>query len=66
MKRIVPLFASFVLSTVMIGCGEEAAPPAGKMGEGTETGPSTKGLAKQDREKLLENMGKQQPTKSKK
>ena len=35
MKRSATFFASLVLSTAMIGCGEPATPPAGKMDSAT-------------------------------
>jgi hypothetical protein len=60
MKRFALFFASLLLSTVMIGCGEETAPPAGKMdaGAGADTGPSTKGEAMKVHEKMLEDLKK--------
>ena len=56
MKRFAPLFASLVLSTLMIGCGEAPTPPAGKPGVGPDTGPPTKGEAKKDRDKMFKDM----------
>lgn len=53
MKRFALLFAVLLLSSMVIGCGEEAIPPAGKMGTGPDNGPSTKGLAAKDHENLL-------------
>jgi hypothetical protein len=56
MKRFVLLLASVVLSTVVIGCGEAPAPPAGKLGTGPETGPPTAGVAKRDRDKMFKDL----------
>jgi hypothetical protein len=53
MKRFALLFASLVLSAVLMGCGEEATPPAGTPGTGPDTGPATEGLAKKDRERMF-------------
>jgi hypothetical protein len=65
MKRSATFFASLVLSTALIGCGEPATPPAGKMdsGAGADTGPATKGEAAKVREKVLEDMKKVGPYK---
>jgi hypothetical protein len=56
MKRFALLFASLVLSTVVIGCGDESTPPAGTPGTGPDTGPTTAGLAKKDRDKMFKDL----------
>ena len=56
MKRFALLLALIVLSFPLIGCGEDAVPPAGKPGIGPETGPPTKGEAKRDQEKLFKSI----------
>ena len=48
MKRLALLFVSLALSILPIGCGEQAAPPAGTPGTGPYTGPSTKGVAQEE------------------
>jgi hypothetical protein len=56
MKRLALLFASLALSTLPIGCGEQAAPPAGTPGTGPYTGPSTAGVAQKNREQMFRNL----------
>jgi hypothetical protein len=61
MKRLALLLAPCVFAFMLIGCGEQAAPPGGKMSDGPVSGPATKGEAAKVREKILENMNKVGP-----
>ncbi len=63
MTRSALLFGLIVFVTAMPGCGQPAAPPAGEIGKAAtgDSGPPTKGLAKQDRAKMLENMNTPAP-----
>ena len=56
MKRFALLFALLVLPTLMIGCGDDAPPPAGTPGTGPDTGPPTKGEAQKDRERMFKQI----------
>ena len=56
MKRFALLFSLIVLSFQLIGCGEDAAPPAGTPGTGPDTGPPTQGLAKKDQENMFKRI----------
>ena len=61
MKRFALFFASLLLSTVIIGCAEQSSAPAGSIGTGTPSGPTTAGEAKRAREKMFEDMKKAGP-----
>ena len=56
MKLFAVLLASVVLSAVMIGCGGDSTPPAGKMEADGDAGPPTKGEALKAREKMFKDM----------
>jgi hypothetical protein len=53
MKRFAVFLLLLAFSTQLIGCGEEAAPPAGTPGTGPPAPGAVKGEAKKDRDKLF-------------
>ena len=61
MKRLALLLTPCVFAFLLIGCGEQAAPPAGKMSDGPASGPPTKGEAAKVRQKIMDNMSKVGP-----
>ncbi len=56
LKRLALFLVSLALSTLLVGCGEQAAPPAGTPGTGPYTGPSTRGVAQKNREQMFKNL----------
>jgi hypothetical protein len=56
MKRLTTILVSLVVSSSVIGCGEQSAPPAGTPGAGPYTGPPTAGVAQKNREKMFKDL----------